>query len=309
MSTVSGDFGQCEFRDCIEGMKAIPDKSIDLAFADPPYNIEFKGFVGSPSKSNSIKTYDDVLPPEQYRDWCKTWFAELQRISSRQIISPGLANLNMWYRDQEVTDIFGIIDKTGSFGSRIALFATMQPLIFFGKFPKGGTTKEGILYNCYEVVHVFRSQGKHEWVHPTPRPIEVLKYLLEGLQPKSVIDPFLGSGTTAQVAEELGIKWQGLEINEKYKVDIEKRIGLGKESRKLYKFTKQTKQKTLWNQVLDPKIEKQNRLTDEGKQRRQAKRSKNQDESKPIQSDNNDNLISAEKSDIKKSRKPKKLDP
>ena len=117
MHFIKGKYGKCEFRDCLIGMKSIPDKVFDLAFADPPYNIEFKGFQGSPSKSKSIKSYSDSLPKEKYREWCKIWFEELKRILKRQIISPGLKNLSMWYNDQEITDIFAIFDKTGSFGS------------------------------------------------------------------------------------------------------------------------------------------------------------------------------------------------
>ena len=229
MEAIQGKFGSCIFNDCIDEMKKIPDNKFDLAFADPPYNIKFKGFVGSPSKSREIDHYDDQMSEEDYRIWCQTWFGELKRISERQIISPGLRNLTMWYRDQDVTDVFAMFDKTGSFGSRIATFATFQPLLFFGdkKFPQGGVKKAGLLTNSLEVVHVFRSQKKHEWIHPTPRPFEVIEHIFSQLRPKSVIDPFLGSGTTGMVAESLGIKWIGFEINEKYAPDIKKRLGMG----------------------------------------------------------------------------------
>ena len=218
---ITGNSGKCLIQDCLNGMKNLPDNSFDIGFADPPYNIKFKGFAGSPSKSEKIQTYDDSRSPEDYREWCRIWFAELQRITKRQIISPGLRNLSMWYQDQEVTDLFAIFDKTGSFGSRIATFATFQPFLFFGKF------SQALLTNSMEVVHVFRSASTHEWIHPTPRPYEVLQSIFSQLKPPSVIDPFLGSGTTGQVCESLGIKWLGFEINEIYIPDIEKRINIG----------------------------------------------------------------------------------
>jgi DNA modification methylase len=48
------------------------------------------------------------------------------------------------------------------------------------------------------------------------------------LKPKSVLDPFLGSGTTAEVCSQLKVSWLGFEIKVEYKADIEKRISFGK---------------------------------------------------------------------------------
>ena len=66
---------------------------------------------------------------------------------------------------------------------------------------------------------------KHKHIsHPTPNPLSLFYYILNKLQPKSVIDPFIGSGTTAEVCTKLGIKWLGYEINEVYSQDINKRL-------------------------------------------------------------------------------------
>ena len=63
-----------------------------------------------------------------------------------------------------------------------------------------------------------------EMIHPCPRAMKVWEWILKTIKPESVIDPFLGSGTTAEVCEKLGIKWLGYEINEIYSQDIEKRL-------------------------------------------------------------------------------------
>jgi site-specific DNA-methyltransferase (adenine-specific) len=55
--------------DCIEGLRKIPDGSVDLAFADPPFNIGYK-----------YDEYQDELESEHYLNWCKEWTAEVIRV-------------------------------------------------------------------------------------------------------------------------------------------------------------------------------------------------------------------------------------
>jgi len=70
-----------------------------------------------------------------------------------------------------------------------------------------------------------------EFVHSCPRPARLYRHFLKHLKPTSVLDCFMGSGTTAQVCEELNIPYLGFEIEEKYAPDIEKRIALGQKAR------------------------------------------------------------------------------
>jgi DNA modification methylase len=62
--------------------------------------------------------------------------------------------------------------------------------------------------------------------HPTQKPITVMSYCLENYSQKEnwIIDPFVGSGTTAVACEQLGRRWIGIEINEKYAEIAAKRI-------------------------------------------------------------------------------------
>ncbi|MCH2113611.1 MAG: site-specific DNA-methyltransferase [Pirellulales bacterium] len=55
--------------DCIQSMRKIDDGSIDLAFADPPFNIGYE-----------YDQYDDRQDDEKYLDWCRTWMTEIHRI-------------------------------------------------------------------------------------------------------------------------------------------------------------------------------------------------------------------------------------
>ena len=60
--------------------------------------------------------------------------------------------------------------------------------------------------------------------HPTQKPIRLIRRLLEGASCETVLDPFIGSGTTAIACERLHIKWIGIEISEEYAEMAAKRI-------------------------------------------------------------------------------------
>ena len=59
--------------------------------------------------------------------------------------------------------------------------------------------------------------GTHAWGHPTEKPLELIKWCMEqSQQAQSILDPFMGSGTTLRAAKDLGRKAIGIEIEEKY---------------------------------------------------------------------------------------------
>jgi site-specific DNA-methyltransferase (adenine-specific) len=55
--------------DCVAGLKALPDGCVDLAFADPPFNIGYH-----------YDKYDDRLPADEYEQWCREWMTEVARV-------------------------------------------------------------------------------------------------------------------------------------------------------------------------------------------------------------------------------------
>ena len=68
-SKVSQLFGKIHLGDCIKGLKEVPSGSVELAFADPPFNIGFE-----------YDEYDDRLEDEQYRDWSRKWMGQIHRV-------------------------------------------------------------------------------------------------------------------------------------------------------------------------------------------------------------------------------------
>ena len=72
--------------DCIDILKQLPDKCIDLVLTDPPYNVGIK-----------YNTYNDNQSYEEYKQFSRNWFNECKRISKCILFTPGIVNLKMWY--------------------------------------------------------------------------------------------------------------------------------------------------------------------------------------------------------------------
>ncbi|KKL64527.1 hypothetical protein LCGC14_2164170 [marine sediment metagenome] len=113
--------------------------------------------------------------------------------------------------------------KNGGYGSRIATFNNFDPYLYYGKaksFWSGNVlyenTNTGFLKKNLRSTLLFK--------HPSPKNLNLWYKIIDGINPKSVIDPFIGSGTTAEVCTKLGIPWLGYEINEVYSQDINKRL-------------------------------------------------------------------------------------
>lgn len=56
--------------DCLDLLKKIPDESVDMTFADPPFNLK-----------KNYKNYHDALEVEKYLEWCDEWITEMVRIT------------------------------------------------------------------------------------------------------------------------------------------------------------------------------------------------------------------------------------
>lgn len=187
-------------QDCLVGLKALPDKSIDLILTDPPYGKKAdKGTNGFGAAKNRRYTggWDAQIPPPEL-------FDEMFRVAKNLIIFGGnyfghlLPPSNCW--------IFW--DKKGD-------------VAFQNPFADGE-----LIYTTFKKPVkriVFRQQGfitdsKDKRYHPTQKPTELIQQLIELFtEPGALIcDPFLGSGTTAVAAVRSGRHYIGYEIDPGY---------------------------------------------------------------------------------------------
>lgn len=231
--------------DCLDIMKKIPDNSVDVTFADPPFNLKKK-----------YNSYYDKQEIKEYLSWCKKWLKEMVRIT-KPTGSIFVHNIPKW-----LTYFSSYLNEFAVFRHWIAWNAMGAPL---GKtlLPN----HYGILYyiksenykfydvrmlhkrcrKCHYILqdyggkkaqmHPFGSLVSDVWTdihrirhrkrrdeHPCQLPVHLLERLLlmstdEG---DIVLDPFIGTGTTAVAAKKLGRKFIGIDIDPKY-VEITKR--------------------------------------------------------------------------------------
>lgn len=208
------------YADCMNGVNGLPtleDKSVDLGFTDPPWNVDYKG------KTRRTKSLEKgkVLYKDNYDDnWNLIWFKELERICNGIIIITSRKKLFWWIRNTEPLDIMILYFKNGTGASKISNWNYWCPFIFYGSFFK----KHKLHHNVLKTHLKSGFLRENKYIHPSPKETSVQIKILSDLKPNSVIDPFLGSGTTAEVCTKLGISWVGYEINEIYSQDINKRL-------------------------------------------------------------------------------------
>jgi len=180
---------------CIEIMKNIPDMSVDLVLTDYPYGVNKEYDKYNDTKENLIDLINKTEP-------------QIKRISKFSMITPGFGNEKYYNYDA----IF-VIYQPASVGLCSYGKCLWQPIIIYGKDP---LTKSKLNFR-WTVIQNTEISGKFE--HPCPKPIKLWeKILFRGSCNSNdlILDPFLGSGTTAVAAEKLGRRWIGIEISEKY---------------------------------------------------------------------------------------------
>ena len=234
--------------DSIEWLKTIKDNSIDIVFADPPYNIK---------KAD----WDTFESQEQYISWSIQWIKECSRILSRKgtlyicgfsEILADLKHPSMKYFDSCKWLIWHYKNKANlgndwgrSHESILVLRKSKKDFVM-------NLDDVRLPYNAHTLKYPTRQQAetsaygknKDAWVpnplgakprdvieipttcngmgektpHPTQKPEALLRKILLASTNESniVLDPFSGSGTTIVVAEQLGRKWLGCEMNEEY---------------------------------------------------------------------------------------------
>jgi len=200
-----GDFiNQIICGDCLEVMNQIPDGAVDLVLTDPPYGVGFKGKATKFHGADGVG-YDDFDDDNQYIENVVLPAVSLAMLKSiRMIITPGARQC---FKYPAPSEIGGVYCPGGAGISRWG-FTCMHPILYYGKDPKTG---------CYP--NSFKSNAIAEKNgHPCPKPIEWIRWFVDRASTPTdiILDPFLGSGTTAVAAKQLGRKYIGIEINMDY---------------------------------------------------------------------------------------------
>ncbi len=224
--------------DTLQVMKSMPSESMDLIVTSPPYNL--KNSSGNGMKDgrggkwsnaqliNGYATYDDCMPHEEYVSWQRSCLTEMFRL----LKDTGAIFYNHKWRVQR-----GLLQDRQDI---VAGFPVRQIIIWRRK---GGINfNPGYFLPTYEVIYLiakpnFKLTPKSNsygdiWEfmqemnnpHPAPFPVDLIERIVSSTYAQIVLDPFMGSGTTAVAARNQSRDFIGIDISPEYCDMAQKRI-------------------------------------------------------------------------------------
>ena len=237
--------------DSLEELKKIPRETFDLIFADPPYNLQLKGELTRPDRSKVSAVndkWDQFENFKKYDEFTYEWLNECKRIlkkdgaiwvigSYHNIFRVGTAiqNLGFWILNDVIWNKNNPMPNFR--GTRFT--NAHETLIWASKSEKSKYTFNYQSLKCLNDDLQMRSNwslpicsgserlkknGKK--IHSTQKPESLLHRILLATSNKNdlVLDPFLGSGTSAAVAKKLGRNYFGIEKEKNYFKAAEERL-------------------------------------------------------------------------------------
>ena len=239
--------------DCLEKLKQIPDESVDLVFADPPYNMsKKKGLDWKFSKHITMQETWDIFSKDKFFEFNLAWLSECFRVlkhggslwvsgSFHNIYQLGFIIQNMPEIKINNSIIWFKPNAQPNITCRMFTEST-EHLIWASK--NGNNKKWKFNYeltknNIYDSINPKGKQTRNTWSipltppsekvsgsHPTQKPIELLRRIVISCSDEgdTILDPFAGSGTTNLVALQYGRNSIGIEKDKKYYEIIKKRL-------------------------------------------------------------------------------------
>ncbi len=249
--------------DCVEELAKLDAGSVDLVFADPPFNIGY-----------TYDAYDDKQPDDAYREWSREWIggvarvlkpdgafwlaigddyaAELKVTATREL---GLTCRNwvVWYYTFGVhcthkftrshTHLFYFVKdpKRFTFNADEVRVPSARQLVYGDKRanPKGRVPDDTWILRPQDIPESFTADSdtwyyprvcgtfkEREGFHGCQMPERLLGRIIKACSNEGevVLDPFMGSGTTAAVAKKLGRNYLGVEMSKEYAAETRTRL-------------------------------------------------------------------------------------
>jgi modification methylase len=218
--------------DCLETMNQMPAGHIDLVVTSPPYNLRnstgngMKNPMGGKweqsrlAKEGGYTDTDDCMPHSEYIEWQRACLNSMFRLLSDK----GAIFYNHKWRVQNglLQDRSDILDG----------FPVRQIIIW--QRAGGINFNKGYFLPTYEVLYLICKPDFHlapkknaltdiwqipqtmDNPHPAPFPVELALRCIDATEAETVLDPFIGSGSTAIAAEACGRAWIGIDVSEEH---------------------------------------------------------------------------------------------
>jgi site-specific DNA-methyltransferase (adenine-specific) len=249
--------------DCLEAMARLPAGSVDLAFADPPFNIGY-----------TYDVYDDKRDDQAYLDWSKQWMQAVHRVlkndgtfwlaigdeyaaelkvTATQQLGFVCRSWVVWYytfgvnckykftRSHAHLFYFVKDPQSFTFNDQAVRVPSARQLVYADRRanPKGRLPDDTWILRPQDLPDGFRPD-QDTWYFPRvagtfkeragfhgcQMPEQLLGRIIRACSNEGdlVLDPFAGSGTTLAVAKKLGRRWLGLELSKDYVKQIRTRL-------------------------------------------------------------------------------------
>lgn len=210
--------------DCYEAIKTIPDKSIDCIYTDPPY--DFKGSVHHNSgflKNRFNIPGKDIVQLNINKNYNLSILDEFVRVMKN-------INIFLWCNKHQIKDYLEYFSQFKDVTFEILMWHKTNPMPItantwlpdteFCLYFRDSNVKLNAGYDLKSKYYIspINKEDKDLYLHPTIKPLELVKrHLLHTTnEGGTILDPFIGSGTTAVAAKELNRNFIGFEINKKY---------------------------------------------------------------------------------------------
>ena len=239
--------------DCLAELAKLPDESIDLVFADPPYNLQLEGALSRPDQSLVDAVDDDwdkFASFAEYDEFTRKWLLETRRIMKRDATIFVIGSYHNIFR------VGTILQDLGFWILNDIVWRKANPMPNFRgrRFTNAHETMIWATKSASAKSYTFNYdalkagnedlQVRSDWfmpictgserlkdaagrkTHPTQKPEALLgKILLAASNPGDIVlDPFFGSGTTGACARRLGRKFVGIERDTTYATAARARI-------------------------------------------------------------------------------------
>ncbi|MCX4366483.1 MAG: site-specific DNA-methyltransferase [Clostridia bacterium] len=217
---MSFELNKIYFADCYEAIKQIPNKSVDLIVTDPPYDINVNHGAGAFGVKKKLHYEQFIEISNGYREEILDDFIRvLKRInlyiwcSKKQI--PTLIdyfvkkrncywNLISWHKN----NVCPVCNNTYAQDTEYCLFFREEGVRLYGNYASKKTYYVTNMNTC----------DKKKFKHPTIKRLDIIQNLISNSSRENdiVLDPFMGSGTTAVACKNLGRNFIGFEFNQQW---------------------------------------------------------------------------------------------
>lgn len=198
--------------DCLEILPILGE--VDVVITDPPYGVDLSGKKakkrggGATTIDGGYASFNDT--EDNIKINIIPRFEGALLLAGRAAITPGVRCMMLYPRPTDV----GCFYSAAGTGMTSWGFSCSQPIFFYGKCPYLARGKGSRANSCGQTY----PNDANETGHPCAKPVRMMNWLVNraSWEDETVLDPFMGSGTTGVACMNLGRKFIGIEIEPKY---------------------------------------------------------------------------------------------